>query len=313
MKAANKQRLAIYLFLLLFISYVLTPHIQAKHLQNGFDLSGMLINPKEVYAGGPVKDGIPSIDQPKFIRAEETKNIKNSDRVLGLSIYGIAKAYPINILDHHEVVNDKYNGKGVTVTYCPLCGSGTAFLSEVSFGVSGLLYNNDVLLYDRETHSLWSQILSEAVSGELKGNKLELLPLAHSSWEDWKNDHPSTLVLSYKTGFNRDYSKSPYVGYDKNKAIYFPIKNIDKRYHPKERTIGIEINNNFKAYPFTELQKNVSSFEDNFNGVNLIIKIDSNNNTSIYNESGIRIPTITSYWFAWLAFHPDSEVYQYLD
>jgi hypothetical protein len=310
MNKTNKQRLIFYPLFLLFIGYILLPRIQAKYFDNSFDLSDMLINPEEVYKGGPPKDGIPSIDSPKFVKANKAYFLSGDDWVLGLSINGIEKAYPIKIMDHHEIINDQFSGSGVVITYCQLCGSGTAFSSNVTFCVSGLLYNNDVLLYDRETHSLWSQILSQAVSGELMGEKLDLLALTHTRWDDWKTQYPDTLVLSTDTGFKRNYDRSPYIGYEKNTAIYFPLKNIDKRYHPKQRVIGVEINNQFKAYPFIELEKQGLIIKDNIANTTIIIEFDTNNQSpKITDLNGVTITTITSYWLAWMAFHPNSDVF----
>lgn len=310
MKTATKQRLIIYSALSMFIVYMLMPRIQAKYFNNGFDLSNLNINADEIYAGGPVKDGIPSIDRPVFIEIKEVDFLQDEDRILALSIDGVHKAYPIKILNHHEIVNDVFSGKNVAVTYCPLCGSGTAFYSKGTFGVSGLLYNNDVLLYDRETLSLWSQILSQAVSGKLMGSRLKLLPLEHTSWLKWSSLHPKSLVLSMDTGFNRDYSQSPYLDYSNSEVIYFPLKNNDDRYHPKELIVGIVINNEYKAFPFVELNKHNGIIYDSVGGLQVEIRYDTSSNSAvIYDSFGNVLPTITSYWFAWMAFHPDSNVY----
>lgn len=159
-------------------------------LLNGFDLQGALVPAEAILPGGPPRDGIPAIDRPRFVDAARS-GLAPKDRVLGLRLGREARAYPVRILNWHESVNDRVDGRPVAVTYCPLCGSGVAFDArvagqEASFGVSGLLYNSDVLLYDRGTQSLWSQIMGRAISGPLKGTPLVSLPLTHTSWTDWR-------------------------------------------------------------------------------------------------------------------------------
>ncbi|HSG05403.1 MAG TPA: DUF3179 domain-containing protein, partial [Nitrospiria bacterium] len=194
------------------------PVILGSMLLMGFDLSRSSIPKEDILPGGPPKDGIPALDNPKFLKAGKAALLNSGDRVLGFSGKGEAKAYPIKILNWHEVVNDTVGGKPVVITYCPLCGTGMAFDPVVkgehfTFGVSGLLYQSDVLMYDRQTDSLWSQILQEAVTGKMMGTRLTLLPLIHTTWEEWRKEHPNTLVLSTDTGYSRNYRRDPYEGY----------------------------------------------------------------------------------------------------
>jgi len=139
---------------------LLTATASAKNL-NGFSINNPLVSADLIQRGGPPRDGIPSIDAPRFVTAADAQHISATDRVLGLTVNNIAKAYPIKILNYHEIINDRFNTTPVAVTFCPLCGTGIAFIADIdnttrSFGVSGLLYNSDVLMYDRETESLWS-------------------------------------------------------------------------------------------------------------------------------------------------------------
>jgi hypothetical protein len=166
--------------------------------RNGFDLSDSLVQVAEIHGGGPARDGIPALDHPAFIAADQALFLTPNDRVLGLSRHGVAKAYPIAILNWHEVVNDQFGAEPLVVTFCPLCGTGMAFLATVDgralkFGVSGLLYNSDVLLYDRQTESLWSQIMTTAISGPLKGQRLTMTPVAHTTWADWRQRYPDIV------------------------------------------------------------------------------------------------------------------------
>lgn len=285
--------------------------------KNGFDLSGSLIPQKEILHGGPPRDGIPSIDEPKFVNAKSAAFLKDNDRILGIHYNGEARAYPIRILNWHEIVNDEINGKPFAVTYCPLCGTGMVFASivnaqKLTFGVSGLLYNSDVLLYDRETESLWSQILSKGVSGDMKDQALTSIPASHTRWSDWKTKYPDTKVLSTDTGFKRNYSRSPYGDYDENDSIYFPLSSNSRRYHPKERVIGLQIGDKFKAYPFKELGKlNETKLVETFNGKKITVNFDiENRDGSVLDSKGDPLPTVNGFWFAWYAFHPDTEIFQ---
>jgi hypothetical protein len=281
---------------------------------NGFDLDEPLVAEDQIKRGGPPRDGIPSIDKPRFIAVDAVDFLKADDRVLGLVINNEARAYPIAILNWHEIVNDEFDGQAVVISYCPLCGTGMAFEPELpvkEFGVSGLLYNSDVLLYDRETESLWSQIMSKAISGPLKGTSLNALPLTHTSWLDWKDQHPDSLVLSTNTGYTRDYSKSPYGGYEKSNKIFFPVSASDQRFHNKEWVLGVNIGEIYKAYPFSELEKTTSPVKDKISGELIEVIFDRENSSArALDEQGREIPTVMAYWFAWYAFHPDTKVFQ---
>jgi hypothetical protein len=284
--------------------------------ENAFDLSGSLIPADEIHAGGPPRDGIPALTDPAFVPAAQADFLAPEDRVLGLKLGGEARAYPIAILNWHEIVNDRIGGRAVAVTYCPLCGTGVAFdaLHEgrrLDFGVSGLLYNSDVLLYDRQTESLWSQIKKQAITGAMKSRRLSALPITDTTWRAWRETHPKTLVLSTDTGHSRDYSRDPYGGYAQERGLYFPVSASSKRYHPKERVLGLEIDGTFKAYPFAELSKHGGGeIRDRVNGRDLLVSFDPvNASATAYDEKGYQLPAITGFWFAWYAFHPQTEIF----
>ncbi|HKJ68253.1 MAG TPA: DUF3179 domain-containing protein, partial [bacterium] len=274
--------------------------------------SGSLIPADEIVSVGPPRDGIPAIDNPKFVQPGEADFLRADDRVLGIVEQGTARAYPINIMNWHEIVNDEFGDDPVVMTYCPLCGSGMAYDAHVAgkdraFGVSGLLYNNEVLLYDRQSESLWSQIMSEVVSGPLKGRELEQIPMSHTTWEDWRSRHPDTQVLSTETGYARNYSRDPYSGYQDDKRIMFPVSNSDDRYPRKELVLGVEINGEYKAYPFSELRQTSGKIRDSLNGQQLIIRFDSEHQSAKTTDGqGKEIPAVMLYWFAWTAFHPET-------
>ncbi len=290
-----------------------TYHAQEK---NGFDLKNSTIPVTEIKDGGPPRDGIPSINTPVFLKSGKA-TLNDGDRILGVYENGVAKAYPIKILNYHEIVNDKFSGKPVVVTFCPLCGSGIAFDAEINgealeFGVSGLLYNSDVLLYDRQTESLWSQLEYKAISGPMAGKELKVLNTANTTWKNWKEKHPKTLVLSEETGFKRDYSRDPYPGYEASPALFFPVSAQNDDFHPKEMVIGIKINGKSKAYPFSELEKSgKKSIKDRFNGKELEIRYNAESKSAeIFDAKGKALPAITNFWFAWFAFNPDTSIYR---
>ncbi|MES9970566.1 MAG: DUF3179 domain-containing protein [Candidatus Thiodiazotropha sp.] len=284
--------------------------------KGGFNVTDSLLPADKILPGGPPKDGIPSIDNPKFIPADKADFLASEDRVLGLAYNGQIKAYPIAIMNWHEIVNDRIGDQPIAITFCPLCGTGIAFKAlhkgrPLSFGVSGLLYNSDMLLYDRDTESLWSQIKMQAVSGDFKGDRLQPIALHHTSWSDWVEQYPRTQVLSDDTGFARDYRRSPYGDYETNLAIYFPVDFTAQGYHPKERVLGVNIGGVSKAYPFVELSKTSGRIKDNVGGQNILIEYGANHKTATaLNPEGKTIPTITAFWFAWYAFHPDTQLFQ---
>ncbi len=282
---------------------------------NGFDLTGSLVPPHRIVSGGPAKDGIPALDQPAFVDANDARFLTPADRVLGVRLNGIAKAYPIGILNWHEIVNDRFGKRPVVVSFCPLCGTGMVFDARVAgtartFGVSGLLYNSDVLLYDRQSESLWSQIDRRALAGPLKGETLTMLPVSHTSWADWRQRHPDTLVLSDQTGFLRDYRRDPYAGYGTSPSLYFAVSNTDPRHHPKERVVGLQIGKAFAAYPFAELNKAGGTVADTVGGVPVTVYFDAQHQTGrVTGADGKEIPTVIAFWFAWTAFHPNTAVF----
>lgn len=295
---------------------------RAEPILNGFDLAGASVPAAAIERGGPPKDGIPSIDRPLFVAAASA-GLSDDDRVLGLVHEGIARAYPVRILNWHEVVNDRIGSRAIVVTYCPLCGTGMAFepppatldassAGRGAFGVSGLLYNSDVLLYDRATQSLWSQILSSAIGGPLKGTALAPVPVTHTSWADWRHRHPTSEVLSTDTGFARDYARDPYAGYDRIQQLMFDVQHRDDRLPLKEWVFGLRIGGSAKAYPFSVLERaadRTGDLIDRVGGQRVHIHFDrAHRNAEAFDAQGRPIASITAFWFAWVAFHPRTEV-----
>jgi hypothetical protein len=285
---------------------------------SAWDFSKHSVPLDEILSGGPPKDGIPAIDRPRFVSAVKASGsyLNDGDRVIALVVNGKKKVYPLKILNWHEIVNDRIGGRNVVVTFCPLCGTGMVFDAkaagkQLKFGVSGLLYQSDVLLYDRQTESLWSQIKQEAVTGKLMGTRLQLIPSTQTTWGAWKKKHPDTLVLSTRTGYVRDYERDPYAGYTTSREVFFPAGKMNRRYHPKEQVIGVELEGLTKAYPFSEMARVKSPFKDKVGKQTVCVVYDSKSRTAtIKDAAGKELPSVVGFWFAWHAFHEDTEVFQ---
>jgi len=288
----------------------------SRSYHNGFEFSDPLIPSSEILHGGPPKDGIPSLDNPSYVDADDMTELAPDDRVLGIIYKGEARAYPIRILNYHELVNDEIAGDNILISFCPLCGTGMAFNaeidgSELEFGVSGLLYNSDVLMYDRQTESLWSQIQAKAISGKFKGTLLEQIPIEHTTWAHWKKHLPDSKVLSFDTGHSRNYQSTPYVGYEHSERIYFPVSHEDKRFHPKELVIGIKRANQVKAYPFSELSKTESPLIDQIGEDKIKVYFDAKaRSAKVTDMNDNPINSLTAFWFAWYTFHPETAVFE---
>ncbi len=309
-------------FLLGLMCYAYAVPSLSQTQDNGFNLSNTSIPREQIMHGGPPRDGIPALTNPAFIHAAKARFLDSNARVIGVYLGGESKAYPISILNYHEIVNDQIAGKRIVVTFCPLCGTGIVYDAKVgdktlNFGVSGLLYNSDVLLYDRQSESLWSQIISSAISGPMQGQKLTRIPALHTTWQEWLKQFPQTLVLSQSTGYQRNYQTTPYQGYNESNDIFFPVSNRDFRYHSKEVVIAIEVNGLTKAYPFVELARyqkaqQLSVLRDSIAGAEIVVEFNlAARSGRIIDAKGKELPSFQAFWFAWMAFHPNSEVFTY--
>ena len=211
----------------------------------------------EIFDGGPGKDGIPALTEPQFIPAAEADYLDEDDLVIGFVNGDIAKAYPHSILDWHEIINDRVGDVNISVTYCPLTGTGIGWNRDIdglttTFGVSGLLYNSNLIPYDRRTDSNWSQIRLDCVNGKMMGTEIETFTLVETTWKTWKEMYPSTTVVSTKTGHSRNYGKYPYGTYRTNNSyLIFPVSNKDARIPNKDRVHGIVTSGNTKVYPLS--------------------------------------------------------------
>ncbi|MCH8224721.1 MAG: DUF3179 domain-containing protein [Chloroflexi bacterium] len=214
----------------------------------------------EILSGGPPRDGIPSIDHPKFISPETANEwLSDQEPVISFQLNGDVKAYPLKILTQHEIVNDEVGGVPIVVTFCPLCNTALVFDRRLDgkvyeFGVSGNLRISDMIMYDRVTHTWWQQLTGEGIVGELTGYQLTFLPASIISFGDFKAAHPEGQVLSRDTGFARNYDRLPYAGYDRvdNPPFLF-TGDLDGRLLPKERVAAMTVGGVDAAFPFTLL------------------------------------------------------------
>ncbi len=205
-----------------------------------------LIGLDDLISGGPPPDGIPPIDRPQFEEVGEVGWLGDDDPVLSLTVDGETRGYPVGIMTWHEIVNDEVAGQPVAVTYCPLCNSGVAFLRTVDgerldFGTSGMLYADNLVMYDRQTQSLWPQLTGLASVGAMTGTQLEAIPMGVLGWEQFADAHPDALVLTRDTGHDRSYGSNPYVGYDlPDGGLLAPVPGgVDDRLPVKERVVGV--------------------------------------------------------------------------
>ena len=231
----------------------------------------------EIIDGGPGKDGIPALEEPEFILAAEADYMSDDELVIGFVTGGEARAYPHHILDWHEIVNDRVGELDIAVTYCPLTGTGIGWNRKINgglttFGVSGLLYNSNLIPYDRNTNSNWSQIRLDCVNGKLRGTEVETYPLIETTWLTWKRMYPFTKVLSRNTGHNRDYGRYPYGSYrTEEDFLIFPVANSDDRVPNKERVLAVILTEDARVYRFAEFSDSVTVVHDSFTGKKLVI------------------------------------------
>ncbi len=217
----------------------------------------------DILSGGPPRDGIPSIDNPQFVTQTEAEAwLQGTEPVVAVDLAGEARAYPLQILTWHEIVNDTIGDLPIIVTFCPLCNSAIVFErtldgEPVEFGTSGLLRNSDLIMYDRRTETLWQQFTGEAIVGDKVGTTLTFLPSSLISFNDFRTAYPDGVVLSQETGFDRDYGRNPYAGYDSigNTPFLF-TGDLDGRLQAVERVVTVSLDEGTDvAYPLSVLSE----------------------------------------------------------
>jgi hypothetical protein len=333
------------------------------------DFTRASVSGHEFQSGGPGKDGIPAIDHPKFVPVADATFLDDREPVLVVALNGEARAYPVQILIWHELVNDVVGGTPVAVSYCPLCNSSVVFdrtaqSRVLDFGVSGLLRNSDLVMYDRQTESWWQQITGEAVVGDFTGTHLNVLASTTIAFADFRTAYPDGRVLSRETGFDRDYGRNPYASYDSTDRPFLFEGQLDERLDPVERVVTVSFGTDAVAYPFSRLvdhpvvndvvgrqsivvfyrtgtlspldRSSIRDSKDVGSGVVFSRSLDDLLLTFKASEGGFRDTETgslwdisgvarsgplagrslkganhgTSFWFAWVAFKPETRIWQ---
>ena len=290
-----------------------------------------IVDPSKILGGGPGKGSIgktgalfgqiPALGENniKFVSVEEADAwIEDNELVLALIYKGVERVYPLQIMTWHEIANDRIEGDPIVVTYCPLCGSGIAFegyievkgqKTETRFGTSGKLYNSNLVMYDEETDTYWTQIDGRAIVGELTDQELKEISIDTVVWRDWKTTHPNSEVLSQDTGISRNYGNDPYGSYYEDSFVFFPVEARDNRIHPKTVIFGIEINGSYLAVQEEDLKQN-PTIKIEFAGKNILIERSQEGIVKFTNQdTSEEIIKERDFWFAWYAFHPNTELY----
>jgi len=301
--------------ILLISALAAAPPLAAQE-RNGFDVSNATVPLPQILSGGPPRDGIPSIDRPRFEDAAAASRwLGDEDLVVGVSVGDEHRAYPLRILVWHEIVNDTVGGLPVAVTYCPLCGTSMTFERRqgddlLTFGVSGLLYQSDVLMFDRETESLWSQLAMESVSGPRVGQRLEWVPSPQMTWEAWRASRPGTKVLSRETGFPRDYDRMPYQGYEDQPETMFPVPHYRDELGNKEWVAGVVHRGESGAFHMADLAERGSAAALVLGGEEVLVRYDPDSKAAFAKlADGSELPVVQVFWFAWQAFYPDTQLW----
>lgn len=272
--------------------------------------------PAQIISADLGKDKTVPLDHPKLIAANDAHFLHPNERLVGVVVDGVAKAYPLRILNWHQVVNDVTSGKPVAVTYCPLTGDAAVYErtidgKAVTLSPVDKLYESDTLLRDSATHSLWAQATGKAITGPEKGKQLTALASITTVWALWKSFHPKTLVLSTDTGFARHYETDPYVKYELGEAK-FPVSKEDQRLPRDEMVLGVDVNHQAEAFPFDRLAVQApkkAPLNVRLGGRTITIVFDPATGTAGAADEKEHIPAYSGYWFGWAAFHPQSAIW----
>ena len=281
-----------------------------------FNLDNLVIPRSELSFGGPPKDGIPALTRPEVVSIAAAVHLRDDDRLIGVSIGGESRAYPIRALMYHEAVNDEIAGTPIAVVYCPLCDSVSVVDRRLGgtvhdFGISGLLVNSNVLLFDRSDDSLWSQVGLTAISGPNAGRSLVHLPWEIMTTAAWREAHPDSTVMSFNTGYDRDYETNPYSSYfDSVDLVRFPVSREDDRLRRRAPVVGVKLGDAVRAYPTAVVGAAPGGLvRDSLNGQRVVIAAGPDGESVRVLEVPDGALVVHTFWFAWAAFHPETEVY----
>jgi len=314
-----RQRIAIVLLLPVLLTASAQLFAQGASNPRGYDTNILAetfgygqdevdVSLEAIYQGCPARDCIPSVDDPVFTAVDSVDYLTNRDLLLSVIYRGVVRAYPTRFLDRHEIVNDVFDGVPVAVTYCPLCGSGLAFMrtldgQAVEFGVSGLLHNNDLIMYDRASGSLWQQITGTALAGPKRGQILEALPITMSEWGEWKKAYPGGSVLAPPAP-GVQYTRKTYGDYEESDRLLFPVKLQDARLHRKRVIYGVQVGNQAVAVDAEWLAEQGSWSHKLDDGL-LLLEV-SEDGGALASLDGAPIAAHRMFWFAWYSFNPQT-------
>ena len=240
------------------------------------DFTKSSIHPDEILYQALPKDAIPSIDSPVFKSINEIGWIQPGEPIIVVQYANTAKAYPLQIMIHHEIVNDNINGKPIAVTFCPLCNASIVYERTIQgevldFGVSGSLRKSDLIMYDRQSQSWWQQFTGVGIVGKYDKVKLNTVASQVIAYRDFVKSYPQGKVLSRETGYNKQYGENPFRGYDdidESPFLFFDAK--DKRLPAMERVLAVSIGDKHRVYPLSHLRKQ-KIINDNFAGMSVVV------------------------------------------
>jgi len=304
-------------------------------LTYGFDLSTSLVPAERITAAGMPRDGLTALHNPEMLTAAEVdalnqegrgKFLLPSDRVLGVEVDGEARAYPLRFMRWHEVANDQLGGRQILVTYNPLCDAAVVCDRRVGsetlvFGASGLVYNSNLLLYDRRddpgASSLWSQLDARAVAGPAAGQELslELLPSALTTWGTWLENHASTLVLAPLERLKRVYKRDPYHSYFGSDLLRFPVKPLPTSggLRLKDRVLILTVDGRETLFALRRIAEaegaGEGTWETTADGLPIAVTYDLDRGGALveWGDTGDhRVASRQAFWFAWYSHHPDT-------
>lgn len=248
------------------------------------------------------KDAIPAISNPQFAAADQVSFLSDNSLVVGVKVGNETRAYPHLILDWHEIVNDQISSSSYALTYCPLTGSAISWNRTIggqttTFGVSGNLYNSNLIPYDRASGSNWSQMRLLCVQGENIGTMIETFPIVETTWKAWREMFPETKVMTTSTGYSRSYGTYPYGSYRSNSSLLFPLSNFDDRLHPKERVAGLIVDDQVKVYRLGTFAAGdtVRTINDEFKGVPIVVAGDAKTNFIVIFQRSLPDSTVLTF------------------
>jgi hypothetical protein len=276
------------------------------------DTSQTEIDLSLVLDGGPGKNGIPAIGNPQFVSIEQADFVADDEYGIFLELNGEQYFYPYPILYWHEIVNQTIGETPVAVTFCPLCGSAIVYDRRIGertlfFGVSGKLYESNLLMFDTFSESLWSQILGRAVVGEYTGTELKVIESDIITFGQVKENFVNAQVLSRNTGFTRDYDRSPYGNYEENDRLMFPVQNSDARFFAKDLFYIVNIGETSVGFQRKAMLSQESATVE-VDGVTYTAELAPTGLIRVTNETGETVPGYTAMWFSWITHQEKPKV-----